>query len=580
MNVIQSLTRPFRQFVPTLQRHYVTTVWLTLFTLWCLNLSENWVEYREEIDVHITLTLLLGTLFSLLARLMTEGQSERKHLLWSGGLYAFLAAFILWLHAQPWHWTVLEASPIIAVCILTVIAIVCLPRWRVRTDTPVWRFLVRIVTGLAVGGLTAGLLSTCIVSLHLFIVSLFGLGEPRGTTIGDYLIIIWSWFFPLVVLQFLPTRQTSDTEENSFSPSLTYHIVIWTLLFTIACYLLTLYVYLLKIVVTWTLPQGMVSWPVIILMLLMLALHTMLHPLPAEQMLRKRVYQLWPLLMLPNLALMTVAVGRRLSDYGISLPRLYLVCLLLWFFVMIVIALWPRFRLRFISLSLVSLGLITLLSSVGPWSIANMVYRSFRSDVETQLTIRGVAPRKLTVKQMTQRLNQLPKDEALSLVTKLNVLAESYDHRGVEQWLSQEAWEKLWKWEVSLKNNEDVNDNLVINYSLGTSLSSLNNECSIALPEGCRLIEPIDKEVVVLQKDSTVLILSIPRNNNQQITMRFDLRKGKKLLAKDYENNPYTLYTAQQGKEVMYLIEKEKYLQKFIESKQKKVQINALLFTK
>ena len=126
-------------------------------------------------------------------------------------------------------------------------------------------------------------------------------------------------------------------------------------------YLIVLYVYGIRILVRWELPNGGVAWLVSALMIGCVIVELCLYPLmrsegvgesekpslSSESRQRKskgqmgnpsgegKPFEKWivrwlPVLILPLLMLMTIGTARRLSDYGVTPPRLYLLLFNLW----------------------------------------------------------------------------------------------------------------------------------------------------------------------------------------------------------------------------------------------------------
>ena len=96
----------------------------------------------------------------------------------------------------------------------------------------------------------------------------------------------------------------------------------WVVTPAVAIYAAILYLYLLKILLTWTLPDGGVAYLVFgftITALLVKALR-----LPLEKRTLDWFYDRFSLVALPLVALFWVGVARRVGEYGLTVPRIYL----------------------------------------------------------------------------------------------------------------------------------------------------------------------------------------------------------------------------------------------------------------
>lgn len=156
----------------------------------------------------------------------------------------------------------------------------------------------------------------------------------------------------------------------------------------VAVYMTVLYVYALRILFTWELPRGVVSLSVTGLSAAVLVLLFMLEGVrranPSDTLAAK-ASRLAPWLMLPLLVLMSVAVGYRIGEYGLTASRLYVVTFNIWCYcVFIYLGLSARRRLNGVALSF---AVIFLATSILPWAnyvnISNMMMRhSLRTMLE------------------------------------------------------------------------------------------------------------------------------------------------------------------------------------------------------
>ena len=96
-----------------------------------------------------------------------------------------------------------------------------------------------------------------------------------------------------------------------------------------------LYVYVIRIAFLTELPRGGVCWMVNAFMLGLIAIVILLYPQqhasaghPEElRSFELRAMRWMPFLALPLLVLMSIAIGRRIMDYGITVNRLYMATL-------------------------------------------------------------------------------------------------------------------------------------------------------------------------------------------------------------------------------------------------------------
>lgn len=148
----------------------------------------------------------------------------------------------------------------------------------------------------------------------------------------------------------------------------------------VAVYMAVLYVYALRILFSWELPRGVVSLSVTGLSAAVLVLLFMLEGVrranPSDTLAAKAA-RLAPWFMLPLLVLMSVAVGYRIGEYGLTASRLYVLTFNIWCYcVFLYLGLSDIRRLNGVALSF---AVIFLATSILPWAnyvnISNMMMR-------------------------------------------------------------------------------------------------------------------------------------------------------------------------------------------------------------
>lgn len=191
-------------------------------------------------------------------------------------------------------------------------------------------------------------------------------------------------------------------------------------------YMITLYAYGFKILCQWSLPVGGVSYLVTGSVILMVLLIYITYPIQHLEgnTLFKRVTRLLPVAMFPLLALMTVAIGRRLSDYGVTVSRLYLLVFNLWCYA---VCLWLIItRNKRIWLIPASFALILFLISVGPQSICNITLKQLKGEARQAFSASGFNQFPLTSGQYEKWQKSVDAAKAGSIDDKLDYLKSIY----------------------------------------------------------------------------------------------------------------------------------------------------------
>lgn len=254
-----------------------------------------------------------------------------------------------------------------------------------NSDAQQWNFTMRTLVRLVLGGIFAGILNGGLALAIFAVEELFRADIPYELY-RDVSIVCWMIFAPLYVLAGVPSGEAK--RDGELHPVQVLKVLgLYILGSILAIYVLILYVYLLKIVFTWELPNGWVSWLVTVLGAGGLVVTILLYPLRMKG--GNRVVEFlarWMgVIIAPLLVLMTVGIARRVLDYGWTPNRCYILLLNLWLYgIYIWLAVVRARRVKWILVSAVA---VAVLSSVGPWSLAGVTPRE---DVERRGGAEGI----------------------------------------------------------------------------------------------------------------------------------------------------------------------------------------------
>ena len=252
-----------------------------------------------------------------------------------------------------------------------------------KDDREFWRLIMGAIIAAVVAGIGAGIFFGGLQLLLIGVETLFGISFYSEITL-DIIIVCYMFICPVVWLQMLPSLTPND-ERTIKMPRFLGGLLHFLFMPLVGAYLITLYVYLFKIVFTWELPEGMVSYLVTALMAGTIAILFCLYPTRFEEGHRfdKLVARWLPILTLPLLILMTVGIVKRFSDYGVTMPRLYVLTFNLWCYG---VCLWLlRCKGSRVIWIPVSFATILLLTSVGPQNYSNLAKVWIKHDIRTAL---------------------------------------------------------------------------------------------------------------------------------------------------------------------------------------------------
>ena len=391
----------------------------------CLVLAE-W-KPEDRLFVALSYYLSVGTVLSLSLHLWAEEVKRR-----GVRVGVLLAAQVLLALDAVYLYHHLDENGAIGIGIAHGAAMLAiglsvffLPFFHERDDIPAWNFAQTAIGTLALTVIVGAVMSGGLSLLALSLKQLFGVDVTYKCYAG--IAILCSELLPL--LMFLGLLPEGEHKHDRLpQPTVFLHNILHYLFLPLAgLYLLVLYIYAGTIIARWQLPDGWVSWLVTALMAGVIGIELGLYPsrLKSHKPVDERIARWLPLLTLPLLVLMTVGIGRRFLDYGITLNRLYLATLNAWFyFVCIGLVVGRARRISWIP---VSFSLVFLVTSVLPVNYASITRSVLRGEVEAVLG----DSRPLTEEQYETWLTTLPRDEARTVEDKLHYLQDWFGEESI-----------------------------------------------------------------------------------------------------------------------------------------------------
>lgn len=302
-----------------------------------------------------------------------------------------------------------------------------------KNDIPSWNFALRslkyFVAANIIGIIMCGGFSLLLFSLN----QLFGIEIPDKSYL--YLLIVCNLL--LVVMLFvgyLPQGAAKHDTQPLPGRFLTMASRYLFLPLT-AGYLLVLYIYGAKILFTWELPTGWVSWLVTLLMLGCLIVEFCMYPVRIAKSGRwDEIVARWlPVLVLPLLLLMTVGIIRRFCDYGVTINRLYIMTFNIWCYV-VCIGLFVT-KAKRISWIPISFAAVFLVTSVFPVNYASITRNILHKDIEKAFTQNGQYTLPLTKEQYEQWCAATPDKEVAATTEKMDYMEQSFGRENISDLL-------------------------------------------------------------------------------------------------------------------------------------------------
>lgn len=361
------------------RRFPLTVIWLVLLTAYAI--WRCWTKSPHNEEQTVAILYGLGVAVVLATALSLWGEEvKRPSLRWWITLAAHLLLMVdtvyLFTHPEAVSRTETLIGHLSVVATLAV-AFFYASFFREKDDLPVWNFTWRTFLWFCISFLTGGILTAGLLALVGSFHWLFGLqvAEQWYSTLAILTLLTTP------VLLFLARIPEGEDKHSDVAVISKYLIFVIRYLFVplMAFYLIVLYIYGLLILIHWELPNGGVGWLVSALMAGCIIVELGLYPVMRSG--EGKPFERWivrwlPVLILPLLLLMTVGTVRRLSDYGITPPRLYLLTFNLWCYaVCIGLFVGRARRIRWIMTSLAAVFLLTSALPVNYTTISLRVRR-------------------------------------------------------------------------------------------------------------------------------------------------------------------------------------------------------------
>lgn len=247
-----------------------------------------------------------------------------------------------------------------------------------------------------------------------------------------------TWFFLAGVPKPLPRRD----EPEAFPRNLEVFTK-FLLIPLVTGYLLILYAYALKIGIQWTWPKGTVGYLVSAFSLLGIFALLLTHPI--QQTTNNRWIRAYArgfyFALFPLVVMLLMGTCTRLGEYGVT-ERRYLL-LVLGFWLAGIASYFSFSKQRDIRTIPVSLFVVILLTTVGPWSAYAVSYRSQLARLERLLEQSGVLVNGQLVKLDKPEAANVQRDRAYEISNLVDYVVSEHDGKGIEKWFSPSVQKEL-----------------------------------------------------------------------------------------------------------------------------------------
>jgi len=512
----------WKEGLQSIVRRFPLTLFFTIASCLSLMYLNHYLLYdgqTKEYEFFLMIYPFTATILSLTLHLWTEDMRQRlKAWGWQGAIHAlWLALCIYW--ATEYELSIGQ-SIAAGTCVgAMLVGWFTLPFAKQTNDRPAINFLIRLMGS---GIIAAGTSLVLFLGILLLIQSfkyLFNM-DIEETLYVDTANVCFTLVAPLLFMFQLPKDEQKYSQYNWLRHKFGNGIIHYLLIPLHLAYVITLYLYAVKILVIWELPNGWVSTLVSVLMLLTVIILFLLYPIHQQNQVKpvdRLAVRYLPIIVLPLLVLMSVGIGRRFSDYGVTIQRLYLLLFNLWCYAVCIGLIVCRSRkVMWVAWSFVA---ILLLVSVFPVNVSSFTHNRLQKQVRELLAKHNITKFPINSKTYTKLLKQVGYQQAKSLAGKLNYLNSTYDSQAIEDiikpryLLTDYQVEEMYGHPISRTSSKSIPENTLIS-------DKREENIPLPIPPGYRYFQNINQYPP--QKDAKI------EGDKLLVTMKYQLN-GKSL---------------------------------------------------
>ena len=207
----------------------------------------------------------------------------------------------------------------------------------------------------------------------------------------------------------------------------------YILLPIVLIYLVILYAYLGKIVLSWDWPQGWVSKLILGFSATGIFLLLLLHPIMgrAENVWIKKFARWFYIILIPLIVMLFLAVWRRVGEYGFTEGRYLAIALGIWLACLVVY--FTVSKTRSIKMIPASLFVLAIAVSFGPWGAFSVARQSQVKRLEKLTTEAGI----LVDGKIRPARAEIPFDQTKQISAVLAYLQETHGYDDIQGWFAQ-----------------------------------------------------------------------------------------------------------------------------------------------
>lgn len=344
----------------------------------------DWLE-------RVLATMMIATVALTSVKLAGESANWSKAK-YAAGVMMVLALIYLFI------WQLLNQAFTVTYFIFALAALLSLmfaPYVQRQSDSDsVWYFNYQMGVGVFFAAFSALILGIGLLLIVASLGYLFEFKVPEKLFL-DIWVVCWAGYFPLYILANIPKTFNFEQQHCEFPKGVKF-IVNFILVPLMFAYMAILYAYFVKILLQGQLPRGNLGWMIICFGTIGITTKLLAYPIRhSGTKLLTWFYQYYYHALMMPIILLFIAIGVRIEQFGLTEARYIVVMLGVWFSSVAIFAILKKDRFE-IKMVPISLFLLALTASFGPWGMVEMSLNSqvkrFKSQlIEHKLLVDGQA---------------------------------------------------------------------------------------------------------------------------------------------------------------------------------------------
>jgi hypothetical protein len=304
-----------------------------------------------------------------------------------------------------------------------------------------WQFNKQLFLRFLTSALYSGVLYLGLAGAILAVAQLFNV-DFHGEIYAELWLVIAGLFNTVFFLGGIAEPVAGLNNETSYPKGLKIFTQ-YVLIPLVAIYLIILYAYTAKILIRMSLPKGWVANLILGFSVTGILSLLLVYPIREEEENKwiKTFSHFYYFSLVPLVVLLFVAIGTRVSAYGVTVERYIVAMLGVW---LAVITLYFIFsKKKNIILIPITLSVFLFCSCFGPWGMFKVSERSQLKRLHTLLESNGVFKQNKIVKLSTEQADKVKVVDINQINSIIEYLGKDHGLKGMKDWFSADCAQNI-----------------------------------------------------------------------------------------------------------------------------------------